>query len=184
MRAGIFGVGAALPEWRIANDHFAARLETSDEWIVRRTGIRERRWLNGKQTLADLASDACAQALEDAGRSPDDVDHLIVSTITADRITVFDRANKPFFVVNYKLDTARTPNEINMEMADGPNRGQVARGIENVLALLVKLQPADLDRTINMRGRGEVTVRWALENLLVEHLEEHCNQLYALTTKG
>ena len=61
---------------------------------------------------------------------------------------------------------------------------QVARGIENVLALLVELQPADLDRTVTMRGRGQVTVRWALETLLVGHLEEHCNQLYALTTKG
>jgi len=67
---------------------------------------------------------------------------------------------------------------------EGALKRQVARGIENVLALLVKLQPADLDRTINMRGRGEVTVRWSLENLLVGHLEEHCNQLYALTTKG
>ena len=61
---------------------------------------------------------------------------------------------------------------------------QVARGIENVLALLGRLQPADLDRTVSMRGRGEVTVRWALDSLLVGHLEEHCNQLYALTTKG
>src|SRR4051812_38191056 len=50
-------------------------------------------------------------------------------SITAHRITVFDRTNKPEFVVNYKLDTARTPNEINMEVVDGPNRGQVARGI-------------------------------------------------------
>jgi len=87
MRAGIFGVGAALPEWRIANDHFAARLDTSDEWIVRRTGIRERRWLNGRQTLADLAAEACALALQDAGRTPAEVDHVIVSTITPDRIT-------------------------------------------------------------------------------------------------
>ncbi len=61
---------------------------------------------------------------------------------------------------------------------------RVARGIESVLALLVKVQPTDLDRTINMRGRGEVTVRWALESLLVGHLEEHCDQLYALTAAG
>ena len=61
---------------------------------------------------------------------------------------------------------------------------RVARGIENVLALLVELQPSDLDRTIYMRGRGDVTVRWALESLLVGHLEEHCDQLYALTTTG
>ena len=71
-----------------------------------------------------------------------------------------------------------------VKTGEGALKRQVARGIENVLALLVKLQPADLDRTINMRGRGEVTVRWALESLLVGHLEEHCNQLYALTTKA
>ena len=67
---------------------------------------------------------------------------------------------------------------------EGALKRQVARGIENVLALIGKLQPADLDRTVTMRGRGEVTVRWALESLLVGHLEEHCTQLYQLTTKG
>ena len=59
---------------------------------------------------------------------------------------------------------------------------RVARGIEAVLLLLGKLEPADLDRTVTMRGRGEVTVRWALESLLVGHLVEHCDQLYDLTT--
>lgn len=59
---------------------------------------------------------------------------------------------------------------------------QVARGVEHVLRLLERLHPADLDRTVVMRGRGDVTVRWAVENLLVAHLESHCDQLYALTT--
>lgn len=59
---------------------------------------------------------------------------------------------------------------------------RVARGIEDVLKLLERIRPEDLDRTVVMRGRGEVTVRWALESLLVGHLEEHCDQLYALTT--
>ena len=58
---------------------------------------------------------------------------------------------------------------------------RVARGIEQILGLLGRLEPADLDRTITMRGRGEVTVRWALENLLVGHLVDHCDQLYQLT---
>ena len=61
--AGIFGVGAALPDEIVANAAFVDRLDTSDEWIVRRTGIRERRRLNGKQSLADLAAEACAAAL-------------------------------------------------------------------------------------------------------------------------
>jgi hypothetical protein len=72
-------------------------------------------------------------------------------------------------------------------VAGGAMRGeaalkrQVARGIEEMLAMLGQVQPADLERPVVMRGRGEVTVRWALENLLVGHLEEHCAQLYALT---
>jgi len=61
---------------------------------------------------------------------------------------------------------------------------RVARGVERILGLLGRLEPADLDRTITMRGRGEVTVRWALENLLVGHLVDHCDQLYALTSAG
>jgi 3-oxoacyl-[acyl-carrier-protein] synthase III len=87
MKAGLFGVGTALPEHRLGNDHFTARLDTTDEWIVRRTGIRERYYLNGRQTLADLAVDACEAALADAGRDGHEVDHVIVSTITPDRIT-------------------------------------------------------------------------------------------------
>ena len=54
---------------------------------MRRTGIRERRWLNGAQPLSDLAADACAAALADAGREAADVDQVIVATITPDRIT-------------------------------------------------------------------------------------------------
>jgi 3-oxoacyl-[acyl-carrier-protein] synthase III len=87
MKAGLFGVGTSLPEYRLGNDHFAARLETTDEWIVRRTGIRARYRLNGRQTLADLAVEASEAALADAGRRGEDVDHVIVSTITPDRIT-------------------------------------------------------------------------------------------------
>lgn len=87
MKAGIFGVGAALPEQVVANAHFAARLDTSDEWIARRTGIRTRRWLNGSMTLADLAARACQEALDDARRPLDEVDHVIAATITPDRLT-------------------------------------------------------------------------------------------------
>ena len=87
MRAGVFGVGAALPPDAIANAHFEGRLDTSDEWIVKRTGIQQRHWLNGTQTLADLAVDACADALADAGRRADEVDRVIVASLTPDRLT-------------------------------------------------------------------------------------------------
>ena len=86
MSAGIFGVGGALPHEVIANSAFTRDLDTTEEWIVKRTGIRERRWLNGAQTLADLAAAACAEALADAGRSAADVDRNIVATITPDTL--------------------------------------------------------------------------------------------------
>jgi len=66
--AGIFGVGAALPDAVVTNDDLAAVLDTSDEWIVKRTGIRERR------------------PLADAHRDAEDVDRIVVATTTADRI--------------------------------------------------------------------------------------------------
>jgi 3-oxoacyl-[acyl-carrier-protein] synthase-3 len=87
LTAGLFGVGTALPQAVIGNDHFEGRLDTSDEWIVRRTGISTRRWLEPGEPLAPLAAEACLEALADAGRRPDEVDQLIVTTITPDRIT-------------------------------------------------------------------------------------------------
>jgi 3-oxoacyl-[acyl-carrier-protein] synthase III len=87
LQAGIFGVGAALPEHVVTNADLVERLDTSDEWIVRRTGIRERRIIAPDQPLSELAARACALALEDAGRTADEVDQIIVSTITPDRVT-------------------------------------------------------------------------------------------------
>jgi len=86
VKAGVFGVGSALPEHIVTNADFAAYLDTSDEWIVRRTGIRERRHLNGSCSLHDLAVAACLQALRDAKRAPAEVDHVIVSSVTPDRL--------------------------------------------------------------------------------------------------
>jgi hypothetical protein len=62
----------------ITNHDLEQRLDTSDEWIVRRTGIRERRHLRDDETLSDLASRACLLALDDAGRSGAEVDYVIV----------------------------------------------------------------------------------------------------------
>ena len=83
----ILGIGAALPEQLITNAALVERLDTSDEWIVRRTGIRERRHLLASETLAQLAASACADALADAATDAAEVDHLIVATITPDRLT-------------------------------------------------------------------------------------------------
>ncbi len=87
LTAGLFGVGSALPEREIDNAYFEQRLDTDDAWIVRRTGIRTRRWLEADEPLAPLAARACADALADAGRTAAEVDQIIVSTITPDKVT-------------------------------------------------------------------------------------------------
>jgi 3-oxoacyl-[acyl-carrier-protein] synthase-3 len=86
MRAGVIGIGSALPEHIVTNQQFESYLDTTDEWIRRRTGIRERRHLNGTVTLTDLAQEACIAALQDAGRTAADIDHIIVATFTPDRL--------------------------------------------------------------------------------------------------
>lgn len=87
LTAGVFGLGAALPEHVVTNDDLVRRLDTTDEWILRRTGIRTRHHLRAGESLAKLAAAACAEALADAGRDATEVDRVIVATITPDRVT-------------------------------------------------------------------------------------------------
>jgi 3-oxoacyl-[acyl-carrier-protein] synthase-3 len=87
MKAGVLGIGDALPPTVITNADLESRLDTSDEWIVRRTGIRERHWLADEDSLTDLAAKACIAALGDAGKSAIEVDHILVATLTPDRLT-------------------------------------------------------------------------------------------------
>lgn len=87
MNPTILGVGSALPPHVVTNADLVARLDTSDEWIVRRTGIRERRFLGPGETLAQLATTAAAAALADAALDAELVDHVIVATFTPDRAT-------------------------------------------------------------------------------------------------
>ena len=83
---GITGVGAYAPERVLTNADLEAMVETSDEWIVERTGIRERRIAEPDQAASDIAEPACLDALERAGTSPEDVDLVIVATATPDMI--------------------------------------------------------------------------------------------------
>ena len=80
----ITGLGAHVPERVITNDELADLVDTSDEWIVTRTGIRERRIAAETEALSDLALPAVRQALEQAGTEGKDIDLLIVATVTPD----------------------------------------------------------------------------------------------------
>lgn len=86
MSAVLSGVGAALPSSRIDNDHFAA-LGVSDAWIRSRTGVGTRYRLRPDEQLADLAVAAARAALENAGLGPEDIDFVVVSTSTPDRVS-------------------------------------------------------------------------------------------------
>ena len=84
-RAAVTGWGTAIPDGVITNADFEARVDTSDEWIVERTGIRERRVAGAGESTASLGIGAGAAALKDAGLAPDDIDLLVVATATPEQ---------------------------------------------------------------------------------------------------
>ncbi|CAA7390849.1 unnamed protein product [Spirodela intermedia] len=86
MGSKLVGCGSALPKLQISNDDLAKIVETSDEWISVRTGIRNRRVLSGEETLFELASDAAKGALSMAQVSPDDVDLILMCTSTPENL--------------------------------------------------------------------------------------------------
>jgi 3-oxoacyl-[acyl-carrier-protein] synthase-3 len=83
-RSAITGVGAYLPEEVVTNADLSQVVDTSDEWIQERTGIKERRRARPDQPTSDLATEAAKKALAAAGRSAADVDLIVVATTTPD----------------------------------------------------------------------------------------------------
>lgn len=82
----ITGVGSYVPERVLTNADLEKLVETSDEWILSRTGIRERRLAAEGEATSDLATAAARKALENAGVGPEDIDLIIVATITPDML--------------------------------------------------------------------------------------------------
>jgi 3-oxoacyl-[acyl-carrier-protein] synthase III len=80
----ITGIGAYAPERVMTNDDLSEMMDTSDEWIVERTGIRERRIAAENEALSDLALPAARQALEQADVDPATIDLVVVATVTPD----------------------------------------------------------------------------------------------------
>lgn len=84
MRSVLLAVGGHLPSRVLSNDELAQRVDTSNEWIIERTGIRERRIAAEGEKTSDLAIAAARAALANAGREAKDIDLLIVATTTPD----------------------------------------------------------------------------------------------------
>ncbi len=84
-RATIAGTGSALPPRRVTNDELAQTVDTSDEWIVERTGIRARHIAGEGETTATLATEAARNALEAAGMAAGEIDLIVLATATPDQ---------------------------------------------------------------------------------------------------
>ena len=84
LAVSITGLGAHVPQRVVTNDELSTMMDTSDEWITERTGIRERRIAAPEEALSDLALPAARQALEDAGVKASEIDLVIVATVTPD----------------------------------------------------------------------------------------------------
>jgi 3-oxoacyl-[acyl-carrier-protein] synthase-3 len=84
LRSKIISTGSYLPEKVFTNDDLEKMVDTSDEWITERTGIKERRIADESQAASDLAYEASKAALERAGLKADDIDLIIVATVTGD----------------------------------------------------------------------------------------------------
>ena len=85
IRSVICGSGSALPAQRVTNADLAARIDTSDEWIVERTGIRQRYIAGAGETTATLATQAARRAIEAAGMEPGSIDLIVLATATPDQ---------------------------------------------------------------------------------------------------
>lgn len=85
MNAGIIGIGRSLPEKIVTNADLEKIIDTSDEWIRTRTGIEERRIADENTNTSDMAYDAAVKAINDAAIAPEDIDLIIVATITPDQ---------------------------------------------------------------------------------------------------
>ena len=83
-RSRIAGIGFYVPEKIVTNDDLAKMFNTSDEWILKRTGIKERRYAADGEGVADMALKATHRCLDDAGMKPKDIDFIILATLSPD----------------------------------------------------------------------------------------------------
>lgn len=132
MGARIIGVGKALPEKVVTNADFASYLDTNDEWIVTRTGIRERRFGG---TTSSLAIEASRSAIKHAGVAPSEIDFTILSTTTPDQTVPATSAD-----VTYALGTTGGGMDLNAACAGYVYalvvaRGMIEMGVQRVLVI-------------------------------------------------
>lgn len=85
-RAAIASIGTYVPDRVVTNQELTGRMETTDEWITQRTGIKERRWVTEGQEGSDLALEATRRALQQAGWKAQDLDAIVYATLSPDHM--------------------------------------------------------------------------------------------------
>lgn len=99
MRVGILGTGSYVPKKILTNNDLAKIVDTNDEWITTRTGIKERRIVSENEATSDLGYEAALKAIEDAKINKNEIDLIIVATMTPDHAAASTAA-----VIQHKLD--------------------------------------------------------------------------------
>ena len=150
MSFSIIGTGHAVPEKIITNDWLAERMDTSDEWIFSRTGIKERR-LSVLETATSLSLDAALQAIGDANIDKNDIDLIICATMRGDYITPSQAC-----IIQKELGVSCPAFDINAACSGFVYALDVARGyfaakrVKKVLIVAVEM----LSRVINWEDRS------------------------------
>ena len=83
-KAKIAGIAYNVPDRVVTNHDLEDMMDTTDEWIQARSGIKERRWVEEGMPNSDMALPACQKAIKNAGIAPDDLDAIIVGTVSSD----------------------------------------------------------------------------------------------------
>jgi len=102
--AGILGAGGYVPDTVLSNHDLEKMVDTSDEWIFARTGMRARRIASPEQATSDMAAAAATRALEDAGLAAQDIDLILVATVTPDHMCPSAAA-----IVQHEIGAVDTP---------------------------------------------------------------------------
>lgn len=125
LSAKLVGTGCYLPSRVMTNDDFTKFIDTSDEWITTRTGIKQRRIAADGESTSDMAVAAARIALDDAHLTPDDLDFIIIATITPDHIFPATAA-----IVQQKLGVAKCGGfDLEAACSGFVNGVAVARGL-------------------------------------------------------